>query len=270
MTATERHFDSAGVTIRYAESGAGTPAVLVHSFTGTFEAQFVRTGLVDALAARYRVIGFDLRGHGGSGKPHATSAYGREMALDIVRLLDHLAIERAHVVGYSLVAHIVAQLMTLRPERMLSAVLGGSCGRREWTADDDRRIEREAGELERGLLVAQIARLWPPGAPRPTDGELRERSRVYLAGNDPLALAAIRRSNRDQRVSATEMDRSAVPVLGIVGGADPYASSFQSLAQAMPRFRFVVIDGATHNGAPSRPEFVRAVLEFLRANDPRP
>src|SRR3954453_5722440 len=106
----DQFFDSAGVRIRYIEEGQGEPVVLVHGYTSDAEAQWARTGVIQALAAQYRVIAMDLRGHGGSGKPHDPAQYGPEMSLDIVRLLDHLGIRRAHIVGYSMGAHIVAQL----------------------------------------------------------------------------------------------------------------------------------------------------------------
>ena len=50
--------------------------VLVHSYGGDFDDQFVATGLFDALAAGHRTIGFDLRGHGRSDKPHDAPRYG--------------------------------------------------------------------------------------------------------------------------------------------------------------------------------------------------
>src|SRR5689334_14753679 len=91
-------FDSAGVRIRYVEGGTGEPVVLVHSYTGDLEDQWVRTGIFGALEGSYRVIAFDARGHGESDKPHDDDAYGVQMAWDIVRLMDHLAIERAHAI----------------------------------------------------------------------------------------------------------------------------------------------------------------------------
>ncbi len=267
--AHDRYFDSAGVPIRYVEHGSGEPVVLVHSYTGSFEQDFVGSGLVDALAAHYRVIGFDLRGHGRSGKPHDPARYGREMALDIVRLLDHLGLRRAHIVGYSLGAHIVVQLLTLHPERFLTAVLGGACGRRDWCADDDRRVETEAAEIECGVMRPQLARLGS-AAPTASDAEIRELSAKYLAGNDPRALAAIRRSNRDQMVASTQLTALLVPTLGIVGIDDPYVASFRALQHVMPQLRVELIEGAAHDEAASRPEFVRAVSDFLRANTGSP
>ena len=52
--------------------------------------------------AGYRVIALDCRGHGQSGKPQDPGQYGLEMVRDVVRLLDHLNVERAHVVGYAM------------------------------------------------------------------------------------------------------------------------------------------------------------------------
>jgi pimeloyl-ACP methyl ester carboxylesterase len=260
---TDRYFDSAGVAIRYVVLGSGTPVLLAHSYLGNFEGQFVRSGLAGALANDYRVVGFDLRGHGKSGKPHDPALYGREMAYDIARLLDHLEIAKAHILGYSLGAHVVAQLMTLHPERFITAILGGACGRREWSEADDRRVEIEADEMERGMLHTQVARLRPPGSPMPGDAAIRAYSAKYLAGNDALALAAVRRSNRDQVVRCEDLAAVDVPMLGLVGSEDPYIARFHSLAQIVPRFRVDVIAGATHSNAAARPEFLDAVQRFL-------
>lgn len=115
VAAEDRFFDSAGVRIRYVEEGRGEPVVLVHGYTSDIEGQWIETGVSPALSRHHRVIAFDARGHGKSGKPHDPRAYGPEMARDVVRLLDHLGIAKAHVVGYSMGAHIVAQLLTLHP-----------------------------------------------------------------------------------------------------------------------------------------------------------
>ena len=97
----DEFFDSKGVRIHYIEQGAGEPIVLIHGYIGTAEGMWVAIGVFQQLARNYRVIALDCRGHGQSDKPHEVKQYGREMALDIVRLLDHLKIRKAHIVGYS-------------------------------------------------------------------------------------------------------------------------------------------------------------------------
>ena len=119
-------FDSAGVWIRYFAAGAGEPVVLIHGFIEDAERQWLRPGVVAALARRYRVYAMDARGHGKSAKPHTPAAYGPEMACDVVHLLGHLGHATAHLVGYSMGAHIIAQLLTLNPARVASAVLGSN------------------------------------------------------------------------------------------------------------------------------------------------
>src|SRR5678816_3518370 len=84
--AQDKYFDAGGVRLRYVEQGAGEPVVLVHGFTNTLEV-WAKNGIVQDLARNYRVIAFDSRGHGKSDKPHEPARYGREMALDVVRLL---------------------------------------------------------------------------------------------------------------------------------------------------------------------------------------
>ncbi|HWY87332.1 MAG TPA: alpha/beta fold hydrolase, partial [Gemmataceae bacterium] len=97
-------FDSGGVPIHYLVTGRedGEPVVLVHGFASSIEAQW--TPVMDALKKDYKVIAMDIRGCGGSGKPHDPKKYGIEMMNDVARLLDHLKIDKAHIVGYSVSA----------------------------------------------------------------------------------------------------------------------------------------------------------------------
>lgn len=258
-----RTFDSAGVPIHFIEQGQGEPVILVHGYTTDLQGQFVRTGIFPGVAARYRAIAFDARGHGQSGKPHDRAAYGPQMGLDVVRLMDHLGLGRAHIAGYSMGAHIVAQLVTTHPGRFVTMTLGGASGRRNWSADDQRRVDIESAEMDNGLLTSQILRLWPQGQPAPSEAEIRRISTERMAGKDPRALAAVRRSNPDQVVTEAQMRAVTVPSLGIVGTADPYLKEFQELKAAMPQLELVTIEGASHGSAPGRPEFVAALLKFL-------
>jgi len=102
-----RFFDSDGVRIRYIEQGVGEPIILLHGHTTRIELSWISTGVFDALSANHRVIAMDFRGYGESGKPHDPSAYGTQMAEDVIRLLDHLSIDRAHIIGYSMGAPFV-------------------------------------------------------------------------------------------------------------------------------------------------------------------
>ena len=113
-------FDSSGVDLYYTVSGSGEPVVLLHGFAVQSDLNWRLPGVTRALARDFQVIALDLRGHGRSGKPYEPEQYGLEMAKDVVRLLDHLGIERAHVVGYSLGGFIALKLAMLHPERIIS------------------------------------------------------------------------------------------------------------------------------------------------------
>src|SRR5688572_7403274 len=105
-------FDSDGVTIAYLDEGEGAPILLIHGFASNIQVNWVMTGWVDTLKrAGFRVIAIDNRGHGTSEKLYDTAVYGAAMmAEDARRLLDHLGIQRADVMGYSMGARIAAFL----------------------------------------------------------------------------------------------------------------------------------------------------------------
>ncbi|BBK31263.1 pimeloyl-ACP methyl ester carboxylesterase [Stella humosa] len=264
----DRYFDSAGVPIRYVEAGGGEPVILLHGFSSSLDEGWVERGVVDELARSHRVVAFDSRGHGKSGQPHDPAAYGPEMGRDAIRLMDHLGLPRAHVMGYSMGAHVAAQLVTRSPARFASLILGGAVGRLDWSEADQARVDIEAAELDQGLLSSQILRLWPKDQPVPSAGELKAISARRLAGKDPLALAAARRSNPEQVVTLADLAATPVPLLGIVGTADPYRKDFERLRTARPGMELVLIEGAAHGNAVGRPEYVAAVRGFLARQPP--
>jgi pimeloyl-ACP methyl ester carboxylesterase len=137
--------------------------------------------ILQELARDHRVIAFDLRGHGQSGKPHEPRAYGREMGLDVVRLLDHLGIARAHVVGYSLGGYFTSQLLTLHPERFLTATLVAGPGLFAWSAEQAADAAVEASGRERACVSRTLlTRLSPPDR-NITEEEIKAQSAACFA-----------------------------------------------------------------------------------------
>jgi pimeloyl-ACP methyl ester carboxylesterase len=265
--AQDRFFDSSGVRIRYIEQGSGDAVVLIHGNGGSLQG-WIDSGVLPALAENYRVIALDARGHGKSGKPHEARAYGREMGLDVVRLLDHLNLRRAHIVGYSMGASITATLLTTHPDRFLTATLGGAPGRFNWTDADTARAEKEASEKERDCVSrTQMTRLAPPNQPPISAEDFQKRSQACMAdpNQDRFALAAVHRGMKDQAITPGEVRAIKVPTLGVVGSRDPYLPGFQELQKLRPAMKLVVIEGATHGSAQRTPEFLAAVREILKS-----
>lgn len=120
-------FHNGSVEIAYLDEGEGEPIVLVHGFASSKEVNWVQPGWVSTLKrAGRRVIALDDRGHGQSTKLYDPADYHSAiMAEDVRALMDHLKIERADVMGYSMGARITAFLALKHSGRMRSAILGG-------------------------------------------------------------------------------------------------------------------------------------------------
>jgi len=265
VVAEDKFFDSSGARIRYVEAGSGEAIVLVHGRAGSAETW---APIMADLSRQYRVIALDCRGHGQSSKPHDPKQYGREMSLDIVRLLDHLGIKKAHVLGYSMGAGIASHVLTLHPERFLTVILGGSAGRFNWNEKDDEQFEREATETAKWGF-SPSARERQTGR-RFSDADIRERSAAIFKdeNRDHLALAALIRSFKELAVAPTQVASLTVPTLAIAGSDDPNLSGLREMRRIRPSMELVVIEGATHDGARGamqRPEFLAEVRKFLSA-----
>ncbi len=118
-------FDSDGVNIHYIVEGEGEPVLLIHGYGSSHFGNWIIPGVFGMLKKDYQVIALDNRGHGKSDKPENREAYGEAMVDDAVRLLDHLEIESAHVMGYSMGGMITMKMMVDHPDRVRSGVVGG-------------------------------------------------------------------------------------------------------------------------------------------------
>lgn len=265
---TDHFFDSDGVRIRYITLGEGEPVVLVHGFTATLESNWgPRT--VKKLAENYRAIAFDNRGHGKSDKPHSPEAYGTHMVDDIVRLLDHLGIEKAHIVGYSMGGFITAKMTTMYPERMLSATLGGA----GWMDPENQVIELNdelAQSLENGHGMGPLIKaLTPAGRPEPTEQQIAVINNMMEATNDVKALAAVIRAMGQLSVTREELEANQVPTLALIGSIDPLIASVIPMQGVMPNLEIVRIEGANHLTASRHPVFMSALQTHLARNKSR-
>lgn len=247
-------FSSDGVRIAYidvpATSGPGDPVLLIHGFASTHAVNWVNTLWVKTLTqAGYRVVALDNRGHGQSDKLYDPAQYHSAiMAEDARRLLDHLGIERADVMGYSMGARITAFLALAHGQRVRSAMLGGL------------GIKLVDGV---GLPLAIADGMEAPSLDQVSDPTARGfRSFAEQTKSDLRALAACIRGSR-QVMSREEVGRIAVPALVTVGTTDGIAGSPHELAALMPNARALDIPGRDHNLAVGDKVHKQGALAFL-------
>ena len=253
---------SDGAVIHYLAEGRGDPVVLLHGITGTAASNWGAAGIIDRLAEEFRVIAVDQRGHGRSDKPHDPGSYGERMAQDVVDLLNHLRLQQAHVVGYSMGGFITMKLLTLAPDRLLSAVVGGA-GWPSAELRDDELFEALAVSLEEGKGGGPLVELLWPGDERPTPEQVQAIGQAMVAANDQLALAAVVRGLPALDVSAELLRLNEVRTLNIVGSEDPLKPNADALVGVMKEHRLHVIEGANHLTTLNSPEFHDTVRAFF-------
>lgn len=245
-----------GTTLSYEEEGTGDPVVLLHGLSSSTEGNWRRPGIWAALVdAGHRVVGLDARGHGRSGKPHDPGAYaGDAMVRDVSSLLDHLALERSDLVGYSMGAMTALQFAAdPTGGRLRRLVLGGIGGDPATWGTDGRR--------------QRMSRLWlaaleAPDAEAIEDPAARRARKVFEARhNDLQAIAALLRADRARLPSGAGLDRVAMPTLVVCGDqdADP-----RPLAAALAQGTATVLDG-DHESVVENPELAKAITAFLEA-----
>jgi len=243
-------FKNGEVEIAYLDEGEGEPVVLVHGFASNKQVNWVNTGWVSTLMrAGRRAIALDNRGHGQSSKLYSPAEYHTsKMADDVRALLDHLSIERADVMGYSMGARITVYLALENPARVRSAIFGGL------------GIHLVEGV---GLPESIADALEAPSLDDVTDPMGRVfRAFAEQTKSDLKALAACIRGSR-QTLTSDQVAGIAAPVLVAVGSKDPIAGSAETLASLIPGARALNIPERDHMTAVGDKVFKAGALEFL-------
>ena len=248
-------FQSGDLRLAYIDEPAGAPdrdepMLLVHGFASSHAVNWVFPLWVKTLTGDgRRTIALDNRGHGRSDKPYEPARYHtRLMAEDCLRLLDHLKIQRADVMGYSMGARISAFLALEHPDRVRALVIGGL------------GIHLVDGV---GLPVG-IADAMETDHPELLTDPQQKTFRAFADAtkSDRRALAACIRGSR-QIMASGDAATIATPTLICVGTKDDVAGDGHALAAVMGRARAVDIPGRDHNKAVGDKVYKQAVLDFL-------
>jgi pimeloyl-ACP methyl ester carboxylesterase len=225
-------FKSNGVKIAYFTQGKGEPVVLIHGWLSSAGVNWALPGVSGLLAKDFQVIVMDVRGHGLSDKPKTEEAYGAELVEDVVRLLDHLKIKKAHIVGYSMGGIIAGNFIAKHPDRVLTGTLSGM----GWL--------QQGGGAQLGFAV--------------------------LGKNDPKADAHGVCFNSLAKLALTEADIKSirVPVAVIVGDKDDlikklYVEPLQKVRKDWP---VTEIKDGDHLTCIIQPGFKEAIAAWLKKN----
>jgi 3-oxoadipate enol-lactonase len=250
-------------------AGEGPAVVLLHE--GICDRRMWEPQVGPFTDAGHRVVRPDLRGFGDSPPPS-----GRFSNLeDVGRLLEHLGIERASLVGVSFGGRIALELALAHP-KLVDALVLVAAGLRdaEWSDDVKRYWEEEEAMAEAGDLDGAVEinlRTWVDGPSRePTDVEagLRERVAEMQRRAFEVQLAAPDGGPEEpfEPPASARLDEVACPTLVLVGELDQpdILRIADRLAEGIPGAQKAVIPGTAHVPSMERPkEFNRLVLEFL-------
>jgi len=252
ITAPLQTFQSDGVTIAYREAGdaAADPILLIHGFGSSSQVNWLHTGWIDRLVKEgRRVVAVDNRGHGGSQLLYDPALYDARdcMAEDACRLLDHLDIGTADVMGYSMGARVSAFLAINHGDRVRSVIFGG---------------------LGYGMVTGMVnAEEIAQGLEAPTGTALTGVPRTFRAfadqtRSDRLALAACMRGSR-RKVPEEDLQRITMPALIAIGTKDDLSGSGETLVERLPRAELLAIPDRDHMRAVGDKVYMEGVVRFL-------
>jgi pimeloyl-ACP methyl ester carboxylesterase len=243
---------SDGVKIHFLEAGQGSPVVLIHGYTGTAKGNWFSNGVAEALAKNHRVVAIDCRGHGKSEKPHDPAKYGPQMAKDVLEMMDHLKIAKAHVHGYSMGGFLVTQLLAAAPGRFVTASYGGS-GVPE--VEEQYKSQVPADSQDKDPQEAEATATLQTNPDR-----------------DNEALAAVRAYPwQPADRGKIDLTKIKIPVLAINGEFDGPNAKTHRMRRELANFQAVVLPGKSHLTAIMAgyiPQlYIDTLVKFINDND---
>jgi 3-oxoadipate enol-lactonase len=262
--------DVGGGRVAYRVDGpadGATPVVLLHSL-GTDLRMW--SPQVAPLARRFRVVRYDCRGHGASDVPREPIDIER-LGRDLIALLDHLEMRRAHLCGVSLGGVTALWVATHHPERVDRLVLANTGARIGTTEGWDERIRAVRAGGMSAVRDAVLARFLGPSL-RAAHPEVEHAIGEMLDRTPAAGYVAVCQALRDADLTA-DVARIRAPALIVAGELDestPLALS-EALHAAIPGSELTVLPGAAHLSSVEEPDAFTALVErFLTADDRSP
>ncbi|MFX0012236.1 MAG: alpha/beta fold hydrolase [Candidatus Hermodarchaeota archaeon] len=259
-------FNNDGIKIYYEVEGEGPPVILIHGFAASLEGNWKHTNWVEVLKDKYKLILLDCRGHGKSDKPLDPSQYGPHMTDDILKLLDHLSIEKANFFGYSMGSRLTLELLLRKQELFISAILGGFVVR--FPSEEQRSATQKITyDMIEALETKDINEIKNPAALR-----IRRIISAYKDYNlqNLDALVAVLKGGIQHQINSPQtnaqrkesLKKINVPVLTVVG-SDDFPGDKTLIAQLVPEACHFQIQGRDHINVVPDPKFHMVVKAFL-------
>jgi pimeloyl-ACP methyl ester carboxylesterase len=243
--------DCNGVKIYYETHGDGPPLLLSHGYSAS---SHMWAGQIDAFSRKYKLILWDMRGHGRSDYPEDQSQYSEEATVDdMAAVLDAVSAQTAIIGGLSLGGYMSLAFHCKYPERTRALLIID-------TGPGYKNDEARAQWNERAIQTGE--RFDREGLPRNGSAETREAPHRDAKGLARAARGML--AQRDARVIESLPDIK-VPSLVVVGANDtPFLKASDYMAAKIPRAQKVIIPGAGHAANIDQPElFNAAILNFL-------
>jgi 2-succinyl-6-hydroxy-2,4-cyclohexadiene-1-carboxylate synthase len=273
--------DAGGVRLHVAETGSGTPVVLLHGFTGSAQAM---AGLAGGLGDTHRALSLDLVGHGRSAAPRDAAAYSMAACVgQLAAVFDELELHAAHLIGYSMGGRVALAFGVAHPTRMASALLvGASAGIRDPQQRADRvrddealadRIEREGVETFVDFWVSQPFLVDPR---RLGTRGVAEARKMRLANSAHGLASSLRGMGSGAQPPMHEgLARINAPICLAVGEEDlKFRALAVEMSRALPNARIEIVPEAGHSAHTDNPvaflDLARRFLAEAEARDTTP
>lgn len=240
--------DVNGLHLHYEIHGdEGSPVVLLHG--GVMTIGLTYSSLLASLAERHRVIGVDFQAHGRTADIDRDLSYVN-LASDVVGLLDHLGIERAHVIGHSMGGGTALELAVSHPDRLLKVVPISASVRPDGAHPDlaDPSTYATSTRMPTADDFAAMSAAYREVAPHPERfDDLPARSMTSMSGWSGWT---------DEQLA-----RITTPLLVVVGDHDfTTAAHAATMQELIPGAQLAILPGTTHMQAPRRTDLLVPML----------
>jgi 3-oxoadipate enol-lactonase len=244
------------------EGPADAPPVLLSNSLGSTAEMW--DPQVPALAARFRVIRYEIRGHDGAPVPDGPYSLD-DLGADAIALIDHLGVARTHVVGLSLGGMTGMWLAVNAPERVDRLVV--MCTSAMLADEHDWPLRaRTVREQGTGAVAEAVVERWFTPAFRAANPDVAARMRAMVADTPPEGYAGCCDAIGAMDVTAA-IEAVTAPTLVIAGRQDPATppSHAEIIARRIPGAHLELVDAA-HLANYERPDEVTAlILSHLEA-----